>query len=89
MKKPLKETRFFKFAKSLLKNTFQTTPIVGTIITAAEESKPDDAPKGIALNKWHYFRLALGVIVAYAMYKGIVDTDFINTMTSVFTATGV
>ena len=89
MKKPFKQTRLFKFMKSLVKNTLQTTPIVGTVITAADESKPTSSPKGIDLNKWHYFRIALGVIVAYAMYKGVVDTDFVDTITGVFTSIGL
>ena len=89
MKKPFKDTRFWKFVKGLAKNTIQTTPVIGTIVTAADESRPTSAPGKINLNKWHYFRIGLGVVVAYAMYKGVVDTNFVDTIKEVFSMLGM
>lgn len=78
MKKPFKDTRFAKIIGGLVRESLQTLPIVGTIVTNLKSDSTDN-PKGkIKLDKWDWYRIILGVGIAYALAKGILTTQQIQ-----------
>ena len=85
MKKPFGKTKVGKLLKSkvgksitgLIRETLQSTPFVGTVITAFKEDTKEN-PKGlIKLSKWHMYRLVIGLITGYLMYRGV-DSEIID-----------
>jgi len=71
MKKPFGKTLVGGILKGLVGETLQTLPVVGTFVTAFKENTKEN-PKGtIKLSKWHLYRLAIGLITGYLMYKGV------------------
>jgi hypothetical protein len=82
MKKPFGKTKFGKLLKGLVREGLQTVPMVGTVVTAFKEDTPEN-PKGtIKLTSWHYYRIAIGVIAGYLMFKGILTEEQIEIITS-------
>jgi hypothetical protein len=55
----------------------QTLPVVGTFVTAFKEDTKENPKGAIIMNKWHYYRLAIGVIAGYLMFRGV-DSEIIN-----------
>ena len=75
MKKPFKNTRFAKIMSGLVRESLQTIPFVGTLVTNFKQDDPDN-PKGkIKLTWWDIYRLALGLGIAYALIKGLLTQD--------------
>ena len=82
MKKPFGKTKVGKLVKGLVREALQTVPVIGTVVTAFKEDTPEN-PKGeIKLTSWHYYRIALGLVAGYLMYKGILSGDEIGFITS-------
>jgi len=51
------------FVKSLGRETMQSLPVVGTIVT---NFKSTETPKGkIVLSKWDKYRVVIGLVVTY------------------------
>ena len=78
MKKPFKETVVGKLATGLFRETLQTLPIIGSVVTAFKTDSIEN-PKGqIKLQAWDFYRMALGVGIAFVLYKGILTIDQIK-----------
>ena len=61
--------------KGLFRETLQTIPFVGTIVTNIKTDTKDN-PKGqIKLSKWDIYRLVLGLVIGYVLYKGLLTMD--------------
>ena len=57
--------------KGLVRETLQTLPIVGTIVTNIKTNTTDN-PKGqLNLKNWDIYRLIFGSIIAYLVVKGV------------------
>jgi len=83
MKKPFGKTKVGKLLKGLVREGLQTVPVIGTVVTAFKEDTPE-SPKGtIKLTSWHYYRIALGLVAGYLMYKGILNSDQIEFILSI------
>lgn len=77
-KKKFKNTKVGKLINGLVREGLQTLPVVGTVVTAFKEDTPEN-PKGtIKLTSWHYYRIALGAVVGYLLYKGILSSEEID-----------
>jgi len=74
MKKPFLKTKVGKLLKGLLAEGLQTLPVVGTVVTAFKENTIENPEGAIKLNSWHYYRIAIGLVGGYLMYKGILTT---------------
>ena len=73
MKKKFKDTKFAKLLGGFVRESLQTLPIVGTIVTSF---KSDSSPKGqIKLEAWDWYRLVLGFGIAYVLAKGILTQE--------------
>lgn len=69
--------------KGLFRETLQTIPFVGTIITNIKTDTKDN-PKGqIKLSKWDIYRLVLGLVIGYVLYKGILTMEQVEGVMSV------
>ena len=61
--------------KWLFRETLQTIPFIGTIVTNIKTDTKDN-PKGqIKLSKWDIYRLVLGLVIGYVLYKGLLTMD--------------
>ena len=61
--------------KGLFRETLQTIPFIGTIVTNIKTDTKDN-PKGqIKLSKWDIYRLVLGLVIGYVLYKGLLTMD--------------
>ena len=61
--------------KGLFRETLQTIPFIGTIVTNIKTDTKDN-PKGqIKLSKWDIHRLVLGLVIGYVLYKGLLTMD--------------
>ena len=47
---------------------------MGTVVTALKENTIENPEGAIKLNSWHYYRIAIGLVGGYLMYKGILTT---------------
>ena len=78
MKKPFKDTKVGKLLKGLVRESLQTLPVVGTIVTVFKKDTPE-SPKGkINLEGWEWYRLVLGIGIGYVLAKGILTEDQIT-----------
>lgn len=67
-----------KMLKGLVRETLQTLPFVGTIITNVKTDTKEN-PKGkLKLESWDWYRLAIGLIVGFVLFKGILTADQID-----------
>ena len=57
--------------KGLVRETLQTLPIIGTIVTNFKTETKTSAKGSIQLSKWDIYRLILGLGIAYFLAKGI------------------
>lgn len=71
MKKPFGKTLVGGILKGLVGETLQTLPFVGTIVTAFKEDTKENPKGSIKMSKWHLYRLAIGLLTGYLMYKGV------------------
>ena len=79
----IKDSKAGKFVISFAGNALQTVPGVGTLVTTFKENKPD-APTGkIKLKGWEWFRIALGLVIGYVVYKGILTLDQVEAIKEV------
>ncbi|PCJ57919.1 MAG: hypothetical protein COA65_08650 [Rhodospirillaceae bacterium] len=78
MKKPFKDTKFAKLLGGLVRESLQTVPVVGTIVTVFKKDTPK-SPKGkINLQGWEWYRLVLGLGIGYALIKGLLTQEQIT-----------
>lgn len=78
MKKIFKNINVGGILKGLARETLQTLPVVGTIVTNIKTDTKEN-PKGkVNLDKWDIYRIILGVGAAYLLYKGALDTKQIK-----------
>ena len=78
MKKPFKDTKFAKLLGGLVRESLQTLPVVGTIVTVFKKDTPE-SPKGkIKLEGWEWYRLVLGIGIGYVLAKGILTQEQIT-----------
>lgn len=71
MKKKLKDTTFGKIVFPIVRETLQSLPVVGTIITNFKTDTPDNPAGKIKLGKWDVYRIILGVGIAYLVMRGV------------------
>ncbi len=63
-----------------IRETLQTLPVIGTLITNYKEDS-DKNPKGqIKLSSWDWYRLVLGLGVGYVLYKGLLNLNEIKSI---------
>lgn len=82
MKKLLK-TKVGKLISGLVREGLQTLPVVGTVVTAFKEDTKENPQGEIKLSKWHLYRLAIGLIIAFFLSKGILNEDQIELIVGV------
>jgi len=69
--------------KGLFRETLQTIPFVGTIVTNIKTDTKDN-PKGqIKLSKWDVYRLVLGLVIGYVLYKGLLTMEQVEGIMSI------
>lgn len=82
MKKKLKDTKFGKFVRTavapLLRETLQTLPVVGTLVTNFKNNTERNPAGQIKLTKWDGYRLVIGLGIGYLLIKGIATMDQIT-----------
>jgi hypothetical protein len=67
----------------LIRETAQSLPIVGTVITNWKENEVDN-PKGqVNLRSNDWYRILIGIGVAYLVYKGVVSLEFVEVVSDV------
>lgn len=77
-----KETFVGKAVSGLVRESLQSIPFVGTIVTSFKEDTKDN-PKGkVNITKWDAYRLAIGLVLAYFMAKGILKPEDIEFLKS-------
>jgi len=60
----------------LVREGLQTLPVVGTLIT---NYKSTLTPRGkIALSKWDWYRIAVGLVIGFVLVKGLLTIDQIK-----------
>jgi len=75
MKKPFGKTLVGGLLKGLVREGLQTVLVIGTFVTAFKEDTKQ-SPKGIIkLTPWHYYRIAIGIIAAILIAKGILTKE--------------
>ena len=67
----------------LVREGLQTLPVVGTIVTAFKEDTVESPKGNIQLSKWHLYRLAVGLIIAYFLAKGLCNEEQIDIILTV------
>jgi hypothetical protein len=78
MKKKFKDTKFAKIAGGIIREGLQTLPIVGTVVTNMKENTPENPEGKIKLGRNEWFRIVLGVGLAYLIYKGLLTIEFLD-----------
>lgn len=69
--------------KGLFRETLQTIPFIGTIVTNIKTDTKDN-PKGqIKLSKWDVYRLVLGLVIGYVLYKGLLTMEQVEGIMSI------
>ena len=71
MKKPFGKTLVGGLLKGLVREGLQSIPVVGTFVTAFKEDTKENPKGAVKLSKWHLYRLAIGLLTVYLMYKGV------------------
>ena len=69
--------------KGLFRETLQTIPFVGTIVTNIKTDTKDNQKGKIKLSKWDIYRLALGLAIGWVLYKGLLTMDQIEGVMSI------
>jgi len=75
MKKKFKDTKLGKVLLPVLRETIQTLPIVGTIVTNFKSNTPTKPSGKVELSKWDVYRLVVGVGIAYVLIKGLLTQE--------------
>ena len=75
MKKPFGKTLVGGLLKGLVREGLQTVPVLGTFVTAFKENTKESPQGTIKLTPWHYYRIALGIISAVLIAKGILTKE--------------
>jgi hypothetical protein len=79
----MKKGRLKRVLGGLIRETAQSLPIVGTVITNWKENEVDN-PKGqINLRSNDWYRILIGVGIAYLVYKGFVSLEFVEVVSDV------
>ena len=88
MKKKFKDTKVGKIVIPFVRETAQTLPIIGTIITNFKTNEVDN-PKGqINLKGNDLYRIGLGAVIAYLIYRGVVSMEAVDIFTDVLDKLG-
>ena len=75
MKKPFSKTKIGKILGGLVRESLQTLPVIGTIVTNLKSDTTDN-PKGkIKLEGWEWYRLVLGFGIGYVLAKNILTQE--------------
>ena len=78
MKKPFKDTKVGKLLGGLVRESLQTLPVIGTIVTSFK-SDSSESPKGkIKLEAWDWYRLVLGAAIGYVLATNILTEEQIT-----------
>ena len=76
MKKPKINLKpLVKFLGPIVRETLQTVPVIGTIVTNFKQNKLESPVGTIQLTKWDVYRLLLGFGIAYLIAKGILTEE--------------
>lgn len=78
----LLNSKIGKIASGLVREGLQTVPVVGTIITNLKTDTPDNPAGKIKLSKWDIYRLVIGLVVGYVLYKGILTIEQVQSILS-------
>lgn len=72
----IKDGKFIKkFVGPLIRESLQTLPIVGTLVTNFKQNEVE-APTGtIKMTRWDWYRLLIGVGIAILITKGIMTQE--------------
>ena len=79
----IKASKVGKFAISVAGNALQTVPVVGTLVTNFKENTKESPTGTLKLKGWEYFRIALGLVIGYVIYKGILTLDQVEAIKEV------
>lgn len=79
MKKPKINLKpVVKLFGPLIRETLQSLPVIGTIVTNFKQNKLESPTGTIQLKKWDIYRLILGAGIAYLVTKGILTEEQIT-----------
>lgn len=87
-----KNTRVGRTIGGLVRETAQTVPFLGTIVTNFKTDTIENPAGKIKLSKWDIYRLLIGLAIGYVLYKGILSleqVEFIMTIINSFGADAV
>lgn len=81
MKKPFSKTKVAKLLGGLLRESLQTLPVVGTLVTVFKKDTPE-SPKGEinikGIKGWEWYRLVLGIGIGYVFAKNLLTQEQIT-----------
>ena len=77
-KKKINLKKIGNFLKPLIRETLQTLPIVGTLVTNFKSNSVESPTGQIKLTKWDGYRLILGLGIGYVLVKGIATIEQIE-----------
>ena len=78
MKKKFKDTMIGKIVNPILRETLQSLPVVGTIVTNFKTNTAENPTGKIKLTKWDGYRILLGCLIALALAKGFLTPEQIT-----------
>lgn len=83
MKKKFKDTKVGKLLGGLIRESLQTLPVIGTLVTVFKKDTTK-SPKGkINLEGWEWYRLVLGIGIGYVLAKSILTPEQITFILSI------
>lgn len=66
----------FKFIAPIVRESLQTLPVVGTLITNFKNNTVDSPPGKMSLpTKWESYRIVFGLAVGYVLIKGLATIE--------------